>query len=66
MTKPATRYVIELRDAHGEELVCTVVEWTDEQRGAAISRILRWAGLSSAAKTKRQETKEKKHKGRRK
>jgi hypothetical protein len=40
------------------------VEWTDEERHAAINQILRWAGISRAAKTKRQETKEKKDKGR--
>ena len=64
MKKRAARYVIEVRDAQGEELVSTVAEWTDEERRAAIDQILRWAGMSRAAKTKRQETKEKRVKGR--
>ena len=63
MTKRA-RYVIQVRDAHGEELLSTVLEWTDEERGAAINQILRWAGISRASKTKRQETREKKDTGR--
>jgi hypothetical protein len=64
MKKRAARYVIEVRDAQGEELVSTVAVWTDEERRAAIDQILRWAGISRAAKTKRQETKEKRDKGR--
>jgi hypothetical protein len=63
MTKRAARYVIEVRDSNGGELLSTVVDWTDEERHAAINQILRWAGISRAAKTKRQETKEKKDKG---
>ena len=64
MKKRAARYVIEVRDSGGEELVATVVEWTDEERRAAIDQILRWAGISRAAKTKRQVTKEKSDQGR--
>jgi hypothetical protein len=62
LAKGVARYVIEVRDSQGEELISTVAQWTAEERRAAIEQILQWAGMPRAATTKRQRTKKNKDK----
>jgi hypothetical protein len=62
MANPIERYVIELRTAQGEELLSTVVDWTEDERRIAIEQILRWAGISKEAKARRHASSVKKDK----
>jgi hypothetical protein len=47
--KRSARYVVEIRDAKGSQLVFTAAEWTADERDNAIGQILRLAGLPKPA-----------------